>query len=73
MFLAGTDSTAVALTMGIWEMMKRPNLWTRLREEIAPLLPDTETIAPLKDLETLPFLVSGNPRTPSLLRAKLTL
>ncbi|KIW94443.1 uncharacterized protein Z519_04419 [Cladophialophora bantiana CBS 173.52] len=56
MFLAGTDTTAHALTFGIWEMMKRPELWTRLREEVVGVLPDAQSFAPLKDLESLPFL-----------------
>ncbi|EXJ53756.1 uncharacterized protein A1O5_13005 [Cladophialophora psammophila CBS 110553] len=56
MFLAGTDTTAHALTFGIWEMMKKPELWMRLREEVVGVLPDTRSLAHLKDLESLPFL-----------------
>ena len=58
MFLAGTDTTAHALAFGIWEMMKRPDLWTKLQAEIDNLLQDSTVLAPGKDLEGLPFLVS---------------
>ncbi|OAP56011.1 hypothetical protein AYL99_10163 [Fonsecaea erecta] len=56
MFLAGTDTTAHALTFGIWEMMKRPELWARLRQEVVTILPDTKNLASVRDLENLPFL-----------------
>ncbi|KIX97850.1 uncharacterized protein Z520_06628 [Fonsecaea multimorphosa CBS 102226] len=56
MFLAGTDTTAHALTFGIWEMIKRPELWTRLRQEVTAVLPDTQSLASGRDLENLPFL-----------------
>ncbi|KIW26376.1 uncharacterized protein PV07_09476 [Cladophialophora immunda] len=56
MFLAGTDTTAHALTFGIWGMIKRPELWNRLREEVIAVLPDTKSLASLRDLENLPFL-----------------
>ncbi len=59
MFLAGTDTTAHALTFGIWEMIKRPELWARLREEVSSAFSEGQSLAPVKDLETLPFLVSG--------------
>jgi cytochrome P450 len=58
-FLAGTDTTAHALTIGIWEMAKKPELWKRLREEVALYLPESESLAAVRDLETLPFLVGG--------------
>ena len=58
MFLAGNDTTSHALTTGIWEMIKRPGLWQRLREEVATFLPESDSLGALKDLETLPFLVS---------------
>jgi cytochrome P450 len=60
MFLAGTDTTAHALTFGAWEMIKRPELWTKLRQEVMSILPETQGLARLTDLENLPFLVSGN-------------
>jgi hypothetical protein len=61
MFLAGTDTTAHALTFGTWEMIKRPELWTKLRQEVTSILPETsQGLARLTDLENLPFLVSGN-------------
>ncbi|KAJ9605319.1 hypothetical protein H2200_009976 [Cladophialophora chaetospira] len=56
MFLAGTDTTAHALMFGIWEMMKRRELWIRLRDEVASAFSETRRLALIKDLETLPFL-----------------
>lgn len=57
MFLAGTDTTAHALTFGSWEMMKQPQLWTKLRKELSTVLPHGSSVASLKSLETLPYLV----------------
>ncbi|EXJ53868.1 hypothetical protein A1O7_09204 [Cladophialophora yegresii CBS 114405] len=56
MFLAGTDTTAHALSFGTWEMIKRPEIWTRLRQEVMSVLPETQGLARLADLENLPFL-----------------
>lgn len=58
MLLAGTDTTAHALTFGVWAMIKQPRMWTKLREEISTVLNDTQTLSSLKSLETLPYLVS---------------
>ncbi|OCT46388.1 benzoate 4-monooxygenase cytochrome P450 [Cladophialophora carrionii] len=57
-FLAGTDTTAHALTFGTWEMIKRPEIWTRLRQEVMSVLPETQGFARLADLEKLPFLAT---------------
>ncbi|KIW50904.1 hypothetical protein PV05_09681 [Exophiala xenobiotica] len=57
MFLAGTDTTAHALTFGTWEMVKRPEIFRRLRQElVTTVLPQRGAVAVLTDLENLPFL-----------------
>jgi len=61
MLLAGTDTSSHTLTVGIWEMIKRPEFWHRLREEVAAVVPkDRSKFADAKDLETLPFLVRAS-------------
>jgi cytochrome P450 len=58
LYLAGTDTTAHALTFGVWEMLKRPELWKRLQDEVAEVVPGEDgKFAAVKKLETLPFLV----------------
>lgn len=56
MFLAGTDTTSNALTVGMWEMIKQPHHFTRLREELSTLMPTITSTAAVKDLERLPYL-----------------
>lgn len=56
MFLAGTDTTANSLLMGVWGLMRQPALWQRLRSEVSEVIADTSTLAPLRDLESLPLL-----------------
>jgi len=58
MFLAGTDTTAHALTFGIWEMIKQPKIWSQLREEVRGVVPNRDEVPSLQALETLPYLVS---------------
>jgi cytochrome P450 len=65
MFLAGTDTTAHALAFGIWQMVKMPELWKRLQQEVDPVLKESQGFSPARQLETLPFLVSTQ-RTPSI-------
>ena len=62
MFLAGTDTIAHALTFGIWEMIKRPDLWVRVREEVSSIFSEAQPLALPKDLEPLPILVGGELR-----------
>ncbi len=65
MFLAGTDTTAHALTFGTWEMVKRPEIFRRLRQElVTTVLPQRGAVAVLTDLENLPFLVSTTSQSP---------
>lgn len=67
MFLAGTDTTAHALTFGTWEMVKRPEIFRRLRQElVTTVLPQRGAVAVLTDLENLPFLVSKTSQSPWL-------
>ncbi|KAK6376530.1 hypothetical protein LTS17_007125 [Exophiala oligosperma] len=59
MFLAGTDTTAHALTFGFWEMIKRPGILERLRQELGEAklqLGGSEAVTTLADLENLPYL-----------------
>lgn len=59
MFLAGTDTTAHALTFGFWEMIKRPEILYRLRQELREAkVQRHDAVATLGDLENLPYLVS---------------
>jgi hypothetical protein len=39
-------------------MIKDPGLWRRLQDEVRTLMPGDGRFADVKDLETLPFLVS---------------
>ena len=52
MIIAGTDTTAVALTYIIWAVVKRPELRKRLEEEVAKLPPNFKD----EDVERLPLL-----------------
>lgn len=55
-FLAGTDTTAHALSFGFWEMLKQPQMWSRLRHELLSVLPDAKSMGDVQDLEQLPYL-----------------
>jgi cytochrome P450 len=57
-YLAGTDTTAHALIWGIWNMVKRSELWRRLQDEVRPLMKEVGEFADVRNLEMLPFLVS---------------
>lgn len=56
MFLAGTDTTSNALTLGIWEMLQQPRHFTRLREELKTVMPTIPSNGSVNELERLPYL-----------------
>lgn len=57
-FVAGTDTTAHALTLGTWYLTKDPRRLAKLRKELESAIPDATTL-PLSwgELEKIPYLV----------------
>lgn len=57
MLLAGEDTTACTLAWLVHEIADRPQVLSRLRAEVAPLLPSAEgSLPPLEALSRLPYV-----------------
>jgi cytochrome P450 len=56
---AGTDTTALALMHGSFYILKLPNVYRKLKEELRVIWPDLHAEIPpsFNELEKLPFLV----------------
>jgi Cytochrome P450 len=59
LLFAGTDTTALALMHGSFYILKLPNVYRKLKEELRAIWPDLHAEVPpsLNELEKLPFLV----------------
>ncbi|KAI1171810.1 benzoate 4-monooxygenase cytochrome P450 [Nemania sp. FL0916] len=53
---AGTETTARTLSVTIFYLLENPSTLTRLREELAVVLPTIESQVSLSELEALPYL-----------------
>jgi cytochrome P450 len=64
MFLAGTDTTANALVLGTYEMLRQPTIKQKLRDELqcALILGSEKTTT--TDLRGLPYLVDHSKKSP---------
>lgn len=57
MLAAGMDTTAHALTVGTWHVLKNPEVLKRLRQELRQAMPYKDEMMDLRDLADLPYLV----------------
>jgi len=60
-FLAGHETSAITTTYAVWELSRRPEYQTRLREELrtalaVPLTPQSTALPSPQDLDSLPLL-----------------
>ncbi|KAE8371602.1 cytochrome P450 [Aspergillus bertholletiae] len=56
MIFAGTDTTAATLSNGLYSLLKRPDLYTRLQQELLTVMPTLESRPTVMQLESLPLL-----------------
>ncbi|KAL3584919.1 hypothetical protein FPOAC2_14700 [Fusarium poae] len=56
LFFAGTDTTASTVAIGLWHLLHKPELYSRLRAELKTVMPEKGSQPTLKQLESLPFL-----------------
>ncbi|KAK2025530.1 putative cytochrome P450 monooxygenase [Colletotrichum zoysiae] len=56
LLFAGTDTTAATITVGLWHLLHRPDLYARLRAELKTIMPEKDSQPSLRELESLPFL-----------------
>jgi cytochrome P450 len=55
---AGTETTARTLAVTTYYLMKEPAVGERLRQELKTIMPRTDSLTTLPQLEALPYLVS---------------
>jgi hypothetical protein len=53
---AGTDTTASTISVALWHLLHKPDLYAHLHDELKTVMPDKESKPTLKQLESLPFL-----------------
>jgi cytochrome P450 len=56
MIVAGTDTTAAALTFTIHHLLQQPEWYSRLQAEVKTVISTSETRPPFQDIDALPFL-----------------
>ncbi|EFX00361.1 cytochrome p450 monooxygenase [Grosmannia clavigera kw1407] len=56
MLVAGTDTTAIALSTTTHNLIRRPELFEKLRQEIMTVAPTLDSRPKYSDLDALPFL-----------------
>lgn len=56
MFVAGTDTTAAALTITFHHLLQQPEVYQKLQEEIRAIMPTLDSRPTLEELDNLPFL-----------------
>ncbi|KAI1847952.1 hypothetical protein JX266_006065 [Neoarthrinium moseri] len=56
MIIAGTDTTAVTLSTATYHLIKNPEIFERLRQEVAPFMPNKDARPSFNDLDHLPLL-----------------
>lgn len=59
LMFGGGDTTANTLMYGTFHLLKNPAMESRLRKELREAWPDSSSEPTLKQLETLPYLVSS--------------
>lgn len=55
--IAGSDTTATTISVAVEEMIKKPAVWDKLKEEVKGAGLVTEQDYEIRKLEQLPFLV----------------
>lgn len=58
LIFAGTDTTANALYIALWHLMRNPTLQTRLRAELATIWPNLDDPPVYETLSTIPLLTA---------------
>ena len=54
--MAGTDTTAHALTIATYNVLKKPDILRKLRAELREVMPSKDTWLECSELEKLPYL-----------------
>jgi cytochrome P450 len=58
LLVAGSDTSAVSLTVTVLEILSNPGIEKRLVEELDASIPDKESLPPFQSLEKIEYLVS---------------
>lgn len=69
LLVAGSDTSATSMAVAVLEILSHPGIEKRLVEELDAAIPDKDSLASIKSLESIPYLVSLN--TPSFLYGML--
>ncbi|KFZ25402.1 hypothetical protein V502_00123 [Pseudogymnoascus sp. VKM F-4520 (FW-2644)] len=56
MIVAGTDTTAAALAVGLHRLLQQPEVYQKLQEEVRTVMPALDSRPPVQELDALPFL-----------------
>lgn len=56
MFVAGTDTTAAALTVTFHHLLQQPDVYRRLQEEVRTIMPALDSRPTVEELDSLPLL-----------------
>ena len=56
MFVAGTDTTAAALAIGLHKLLQHPESYSRLQDEVRTVMPTLNSRPLIEELDSLPFL-----------------
>lgn len=56
LLIAGTETTAVTLSLITYHLLVNPDKLARLREELEQAVPDSNFLPPISRLETVPYL-----------------
>lgn len=57
LMFAASDTTGNAMTVATFHILRQPEIYTRLKAELATRFPDASQPLPLEELESLPYLV----------------
>ena len=57
LMFAASDTTGNAMTVATFHVLRQPDIYARLKAELAARFPDASQSLPLEELETLPYLV----------------
>ncbi|KAL8800654.1 MAG: hypothetical protein Q9182_005024 [Xanthomendoza sp. 2 TL-2023] len=71
--VAGGDTTARVMALGIFHLLANPRVLNRLQEELDAVMPAPSDMPPLKVLEDLAYLVHLDPKLPSFIKESLRL
>lgn len=64
LMFAASDTTGNAMTVATFNVLRQPNVYTKLKAELETRFPDADQLLPLEQLENLPYLVY--PSVPSI-------